>query len=109
MGEGALLVGFITVQRLCELVLAHHNTRRLLAAGGVEYGRGHYPVMVALHAAWLAGLWWLGHAQPVNLAWLAVFVVLQVGRIWVIGSLGRRWTTRVVVLPGAPLIASGPY
>ncbi len=109
MADGALLVGFITLQRLAELVLARRNTQRLLAEGGVEYGRAHYPVMVALHAAWLLGLWWLGRTQPVDPLLLGVFVLLQVGRIWVIASLGRRWTTRIIVLPYAPLVASGPY
>jgi methyltransferase len=109
MGDGALLLAFITVQRLAELLLARWNTRRLLAEGGIEFGRSHYPWMVALHAAWLAGLWWLGHARPVDPFLLAVFILLQAGRIWVIASLGRRWTTRILVLPHAPLIARGPY
>jgi methyltransferase len=109
MADGALLIGFVTLQRLAELLLARRNTRRLFAEGGVEYGRAHYPVMVALHAAWLAGLWWLGRTQPVDPLWLGAFVLLQAGRIWVIASLGRRWTTRIVVLPHVPLVASGPY
>jgi methyltransferase len=109
MAEGALLIAFITMQRLAELVLARRNTQRLLAQGGVEFGRSHYPLMVALHAAWLAGLWWLGRNQPVDPFLLGVFILLQAGRLWVIASLGRRWTTRIVVLPRAPLVASGPY
>jgi methyltransferase len=109
MGEGALLIGFITAQRLAELVLAQRNTRRLIAEGGVEFGKSHYPFMVALHAGWLAGLWWLGHARPVDPVLLGLFVLLQAGRLWVIASLGRRWTTRVIVLPGASLVARGPY
>ena len=109
MAEGALLVIFIAVQRLAELILARHNAQRLLAAGGIEHGRAHYPVMVALHAAWLLGLWWLGRDKAVDPILLGVFVLLQAGRIWVIASLGRRWTTRVIVLPGAPLVATGPY
>jgi methyltransferase len=109
MAEGALLVGFIAVQRLGELILARRNTQRLLAEGGVEYGRAHYPVMVALHAAWLVGLWWLGRTQPVDPLFLGAFVLLQVGRIWVIASLDGRWTTRIIVLPQAPLVATGPY
>jgi methyltransferase len=109
MGEGAWLVGFIALQRLAELVLANHNARRLLTAGGVEYGRGHYPFMVALHGAWLIGLAFLGHDRDINPILLGVFVLLQAARVWVIATLGRRWTTRVIVLPGAPLIAGGPY
>lgn len=109
MAEGALLVAFITVQRLAELLLARRNTQRLLAEGGVEFGRSHYPWMVALHSAWLLGLWWLGHARSVDPLLLGFFILLQAGRLWVIASLGRRWTTRIIVLPRAPLVASGPY
>lgn len=109
MGEGAWLVGFVTAQRLVELAWAQRNMRRLIAAGGVEFGRSHYPLMVALHAAWLAGLWLLGHDRAVDPALLAVFAALQVVRLWVIASLGARWTTRVIVLPGAPPVTAGLY
>lgn len=109
MGEGAWLVAFLTVQRLAELIWARRNTARLRAAGGVEFGAVHYPLMVALHAFWLLGLWLAGHGRPVDPAWLAVFIVLQLGRLWVLVSLGSRWTTRVIVLPGATPVAGGPY
>ncbi|MEA2986381.1 MAG: methyltransferase [Alphaproteobacteria bacterium] len=109
MTEGALLVAFVTLQRLAELLLARRNTQRLLAEGGVEFGRSHYPWIVALHSAWLIGLWWLGHARSVDPLLLGVFILLQAGRLWVIASLGRRWTTRIIVLSRAPLVASGPY
>jgi len=109
MGEGAWLVAFLAAQRLAELVWARRNTARLLAAGGVEIGAAHYPLMVSLHAAWLFGLWLLGHDRPVDPAWLAVFVLLQLGRLWVLASLGGRWTTRIIVLPGAAPVARGPY
>ncbi len=72
-------------------------------------GAVHYPLIVALHAAWLAGLWFLASSSPVNVIWLGVFILLQAARVWVIATLGERWTTRIIVLPGAPLIASGPY
>lgn len=109
MAGGALLVAFVTAQRLAELFLARRNTQRMLAEGGVEFGRSHYPAMVALHGAWLIGLWWLGHARSVDPLLLGVFILLQASRLWVIASLGQRWTTRIIVLPRAPLIASGPY
>ena len=109
MAGGALLLGFITAQRLAELLLARRNTQRLLAEGGVEFGRSHYPWIVALHGAWLIGLWWFGHAQSVDPFLLGIFVLLQAGRLWVIASLGRRWTTRIIVLPRALLFAGGPY
>jgi methyltransferase len=109
MAEGALLVAFVALQRLAELALARWNTHRLLAAGGVEYGRAHYPAMVALHTAWLLGLWWFGRNRSVDPVLLGVFVLLQLGRVWVIASLGRRWTTRIIALPNEPLVATGPY
>lgn len=106
---GAWLVLFLVVQRLAELLLARTNTARLRAAGAVEFGAGHYPLMVALHACWLAALWIFGHDSAVSAPWLAVFALLQAARVWVIATLGRRWTTRVLVLPGAPPVAVGPY
>jgi methyltransferase len=100
---------FVTVQRLLELILARRNTRRLLANGAREAGREHYPVMVALHAAWLVTLWALGWNRPVNLILLGLFALMQMLRIWVIASLGGRWTTRIIVAPNAPLVATGPF
>ena len=104
----AILV-FVTLQRLGELLLSQRNTRRLLADGAREHGAAHYPLLVAMHAAWLAALWWWAPGRPVDLALLAVFVLLQLARIWVIATLGRRWTTRIIVKPGAPLVRAGPY
>jgi methyltransferase len=81
----------------------------LLAQGGREVGAGHYPLIVGLHAVWLAGLWALGWAASVEPVWLAVFLALQGMRVWVLATLGRRWTTRIIVLPDAPLVTRGPY
>lgn len=103
------ILGFVTVQRLAELQLARRNSSRLLAEGAVEHGRGHYAFLVALHGAWLAALWALAPGRPVALPLLALFALLQLGRVWVIATLGKRWTTRIIVKPGAPLVASGPY
>lgn len=100
---------FVTLQRLAELPWAAANTRRLLAIGGREVGAGHYPAVVALHAAWLASLWWLAPGRPVDLGVLAAFATTQVGRLWVLWTLGRRWTTRIIVVTGERLVASGPY
>ena len=105
----AAILGLVTLQRLAELVLAGRNTGRLLARGAIEHGSGHYPLIVALHIAWLAALWWWAPGQPVSLPLLGLFLVLQLGRIWVIATLGERWTTRIIVLPGEPLVTSGPY
>lgn len=109
MGEGGWLVVFLVAQRLAELALAVRNTRRLRAAGSVEFGAAHYPAIVALHACWIAGLWLLGHDRSVDPAWLTAFIVLQAARVWVIASLGPRWTTRVIVMPGSAPVARGPY
>lgn len=104
-----LIMALVTLQRLGELVIASSNTRHLRAQGAVEYGRNHYPVMVALHASWLAALWFSVGGRPVNMVLLGVFIVLQALRIWVLATLGRRWTTRIIVLPGAPLATGGPF
>ncbi|MBU1305215.1 MAG: hypothetical protein KKF33_06815 [Alphaproteobacteria bacterium] len=104
-----LLLALVTAERLGELALARHNTSRLLAQGAVEHAPGHYVLIVALHTAWLIGLWLLAWNRSIDTAWLVVFVGLQGLRIWVLGTLGPRWTTRIIVLPGAPLVARGPY
>jgi methyltransferase len=108
-GEGVWLVAFVIAQRLAELVVARRNTACLKAAGAIEFGAAHYPAMVALHTAWLGGLLAFGWQRPVSLFWLAVFVLLQAARIWVIASLGGRWTTRIIVLPGSSPVTRGPY
>ena len=105
-----VIVGFLVVQRLAELGFARRNHRALLARGAVEVGRGHYPAMFALHAGWLLALpATIDPRTAVSLPLLAVFVLLECGRVWVIATLGSRWTTRIVVLPGAAPIRSGPY
>jgi len=104
-----LLLALVTLQRLGELVLAARNTRRLKARGAYEVAPGHYPLIVLLHAAWLAGLWWLAWDRPPNLPLAALFLGLEAARVWVLASLGERWTTRIIILPGAPLVRRGPY
>lgn len=103
------VLAFVTVQRLAELALARRNTRLLLSRGGIEVAPEHYVFMVGLHAAWLLGLWALAPGREASLPPLAVFGLLQVGRIWVLATLGGRWTTRIIILPGVPPVRSGPY
>jgi len=103
------ILGFVTAQRLVELGLADRNSRRLLGEGAVEHGRGHYAFLVGLHMTWLAALWWWAPGRPVNVPLLGLFALLQLGRVWVIATLGHRWTTRIIVKPGAPLVRTGPY
>lgn len=109
MIAATIILTLVTLQRLGELLLSRRNTTRLLARGGVEVGAGHYPLLVLLHAAWLITLWIFGRNQEVSWLALAGFAALQVVRLWVLISLGSRWTTRIIVLPGEPLIVSGPY
>jgi len=109
MSFAAIILALVTLQRLGELALAQANTKRLMARGAIEVGAAHYSLIVALHAAWLLALWIYGREQPVSLPLLTVFVVLQALRVWVLATLGTRWTTRIIVLPGEPLITTGPY
>ena len=109
MWEGFAVLAFVTLQRLAELALSQRNTRRLLARGGYEVAPGHYPFLVTLHAAWLAVLWIFGPGPPIEIVPLILFAILQLGRLWVIATLGERWTTRIIVLPAAPLVTTGPY
>ena len=104
------IIFLVVLQRLGELTLANRNTKRLKAQGAVEIGAGHYPVIVVLHAAWLlAVLWLLPAGLRISWPWLAIFVLLQMARVWVIASLGPYWTTRIISVPGAPLVRRGPY
>jgi methyltransferase len=108
-GSGAVLLGFVTLQRLGELWWARRNEQRLFAAGGVEYGRSHLLLIVFLHGVWLIGLWALAYDRPIEPLFLAVVVALQVARFWVLATLGRRWTIRIIAVPGEKLVARGPY
>ena len=109
MSFASIILVLVTLQRLGELVIARANTRKLLGRGAIEVGANHYPLVVLVHAAWLIALWIWGRDQDVNLVALAAFAVLQGLRLWVLATLGSRWTTRIIVLPGEPLVASGPY
>lgn len=106
---GIAILAFVTAERLAELVLARFNTRRLLARGAREHGSGHYPFIFAVHAAWLITLWVLAPGREVDPFWLALFALLLLARLWVIATLGPRWTTRIIVVPGEDLVKEGPY
>lgn len=103
------LLLFVTAERLAELWWSRRNTSRLLARGGCEHAPGHYPLIVAVHALWLATLWWLAPGRALDGFWLALFALLEIARIWVLATLGSRWTTRIIVLPGERLVREGPY
>lgn len=105
-----ILLLLVALQRVGELIYARHNERNLRQRGGVEVGAAHYPLFILLHGSWLIVLalavpW----DAPVNWPLIAAFLLLQAGRVWVIASLGPYWTTRIITVPGAPLVRSGPY
>lgn len=105
-----IVLGLVVLQRLGELWLANRNTKRLMEEGAVEVGANHYPLFVVLHAGWLSALAiftpWTAMPNP----WLlAAYVLLQFARVWVIATLGRFWTTRIITLPSARLVRNGPF
>jgi methyltransferase len=103
------IIGLVTLQRAGELIFSHYNTRGLKARGAVEVAPRDYPLMVAVHAAWLISLWAFGRHQPLNVVALLFYLALQGLRFWVMRTLGSRWTTRIIILPGQPLVSAGPY
>ncbi len=109
MWTNLVILSLVTLQRLVELFIARRNTKRLLANGGIEMSAGHYPLIVAFHAVWLAGLWYFAWGHEVAYPWIFAYLVLQAARGWIIAALGSRWTTRIIVVPGETLSASGPY
>ena len=110
-----VLVALVGLERLAELVVSTRNAAWSFARGGVESGRGHYPVMVALHSGLLVAMlveaWVRRPDVAPALAWSMLGLVLasQALRWWCIATLGRRWNTRVIVVPGLAPVASGPY
>ena len=109
MSLNIVILALVTLQRLGELWLSKRNTARLIAQGAREHASGHYPLILGVHAAWLLTLWLLAPFRPVDGFWLAMFVAIEILRIWVLVSLGPRWTTRIIVLPEADLVRRGPY
>lgn len=110
MTVAQLVIGYVLLQRLLELVWAQRNTRRLLDEGAVEHGASHYPYFVLLHASWLVAIVFsVSPGASISWLWVAAYALLQIGRIWAMASLGRFWTTRIITLSGAPLVARGPY
>ncbi len=105
-----VIIALVALQRLVEVRYAERNTRALLVRGAREIGRSHYPLIVGLHATWLIAIAVFVPRDPhINWAWLAIFVLLQAARVWVIATLGPYWTTRIITLKDAPLVRRGPY
>jgi methyltransferase len=107
------LIALVAVERLAELVVSRRNLAWARARGAREYGFGHYPFMVVLHTGLLgAALLEAAHRPFIPaLGWpmLALVVLAQALRWWCITVLGPRWNTRIIVLPGLPLVERGPY
>jgi methyltransferase len=104
------IIGYMAVLRVAELTLSAYNTRWLKARGAIEVGAGHYPLFILLHGSWLlAILFFTPPGMSPDLGFLALLILMQLARAWVIVSLGRFWTTRIITLPDAPLITKGPY
>jgi len=110
-----LLIAIVAIERLWELGVSSRHLRALTARGAIEVGAGHYPWMVILHAAFLvsclAEVWVLNRPWLPSVAVLAVVIlgVVLALRWWTLATLGERWTTRVLVVPGEELVSTGPY
>jgi len=110
IGPAQIAAVAVLLQRGAEELYSQRNTRRLIAAGGHEEGRAYYPVVAVTHLAWIASIFFL-IPSTAAIFWpaAAIFLLLQVARYWIIGSLGRYWTHRIITLDGAPIVRRGPY
>lgn len=110
-----VLIVLVAMERVAELVVSQRHLRWSRERGGVEYGAGHYPFMVVLHTGLLAGalaeVWWWPTPIVPAVSWtmLALVVAAQALRWWCIATLGNRWNTRIVIVPGLPRVTGGPY
>jgi methyltransferase len=110
IGAPQIVAILILAQRGLEEIYSARNTKALIAAGAHEVGSAYYPVVAATHLAWIASLFFLIPADaPILWPLIVYYLLLQLVRYWVIGSLGRFWTHRIFTLPGAPVVARGPY
>jgi len=104
------ILAAVVAQRLLELAWARRNTKRLKARGAVEVGARHYPLIVLLHVTWLGAIaFFLPRPAVIYAVPLALFLLLQLVRIWILVTLGSYFTTRIITLPGAALVRTGPY
>jgi len=107
-----VFIAFLVTQRLTELYISKRNEKWLLAQGAIEYGRGHYPYIVALHMLFIVSLiaeYYLTGGQPISYIALSLFIVLLAFKYWVLNSLGLYWNTRIYRIPGAVAVRKGPY
>jgi methyltransferase len=94
-----LILSLVTAQRITEFIYSHRNKRLLVEKGGFEVGRLHYVLLVALHAAWLASLWWYAWDRPIHWGFVIAYLIVQLVRAWTLMALGPRWTIEIVVTP----------
>ena len=110
MSWALLIVLLVAAQRAAELIVARRNTNRLRQRGAIEHGAGHYPLFIVLHGAWLLACLALASRAPaLDWRFLAPFLALQPLRLWVLATLGERWSTRILVLTDARPVNRGPY
>jgi methyltransferase len=110
VGPPQIVAFLVLCQRGAEELHSARNTNRLIATGGHEVGRAYYPVVATTHLAWIAAIAFLIEPDaPVYYVMAGAFLLLQIVRYWVIGSLGRYWTHRIITLDNAPLVRRGPY
>lgn len=110
LGAAQIAAMLVMLQRGGEEVYSARNTKALLAAGAQEVGADYYPVVATTHLAWIAALFLLiAPTAPVIWPLLIAYLALQVVRYWVIASLGRYWTHRIITLPESPVVRTGPY
>jgi methyltransferase len=110
IGAAQIAALLVLLQRGLEEIYSARNTARLIAAGGREAGRDYYPVVAITHLAWIAAIFLLiPAASPIIVPLLVLYLALQVVRYWVIATLGRYWTHRIITLESAPVVRAGPY
>ncbi len=110
MGPAQIAALLVLVQRGLEELYSRRNTQALIAEGALEAGRSYYPVVAVTHLAWIASIFLLIPANaPVVWPLLVLYLALQIVRYWVIGTLGRYWTHRIITLAEAPVVRAGPY
>lgn len=107
-----IFILFLITQRLTELYVSKRNEKWLLERGAVEYGREHYPFIVALHTLFIVSLiaeYYLSGGKVMDYIFLALFIVLLLFKYWILSSLGTYWNTRIYRVPGAVAVRKGPY
>lgn len=107
-----IFIMFLITQRFTELYISKRNEKWLLSQGAIEYGREHYPYIVALHTLFIVSLiveYYLSGGKPMSYVFLLLFVLLLLFKYWVLNSLGSYWNTRIYRIPGEAAVCKGPY